>query len=229
MTSNAFPSADNPGRGDPSFLSESQNNFVEDEHLDPGPAIDEENFREEFQDYDLESNINGTRSRTTLDGAPDTTRGSRLRSPHHGMYGRNRNRWQPQYDEYDEGNDVPESLLMERNEVDGLRDVGSGIIQQSRLAEQPLLGDHISHRSRGLWDPPRLTRNLHRDSGPVPPSSKLPASPITARSRASSARDRAAWRWVNISNLDQFMLEVYDYYSGCGIWCILTDRSLHLL
>ncbi|PKS07066.1 hypothetical protein jhhlp_005663 [Lomentospora prolificans] len=46
---------------------------------------------------------------------------------------------------------------------------------------------------------------------------------------SNSARDTAAWRWANISNLDHFMLDVYNYFEGSGYWCILVDRSLHLL
>ncbi|CAK7266215.1 autophagy protein atg9 [Sporothrix epigloea] len=44
-----------------------------------------------------------------------------------------------------------------------------------------------------------------------------------------TAYDRAMWRWVNVTNLDNFIRDVYDYYRDCGIHCILLARFLHLL
>ncbi|KAG5952442.1 autophagy protein atg9 [Claviceps sorghi] len=35
-------------------------------------------------------------------------------------------------------------------------------------------------------------------------------------------REKALWRWVNISNLDSFMRDVYDYYEGGGLLFLLT-------
>src|SRR5262249_12310065 len=45
---------------------------------------------------------------------------------------------------------------------------------------------------------------------------------------ARSKREKTLWKWVNVSNLDMFLKDVYDYYQGCGIWCILLDRFLNL-
>lgn len=47
--------------------------------------------------------------------------------------------------------------------------------------------------------------------------------------RKSTAYDRAMWRWVNVSNLDNFIRDVYDYYRDSGIRCILLARFLHLV
>ncbi|OAA54510.1 autophagy protein [Niveomyces insectorum RCEF 264] len=47
--------------------------------------------------------------------------------------------------------------------------------------------------------------------------------------RRSTAHDRAMWRWVNVSNLDNFIRDVYDYYRDCGLRCILLERFLHLV
>lgn len=226
MASKAFP--DNPGRSGRSFFSELQNNIESDEQHDAGQAVDEENLREDFQDYDLENGIDGGRSRMTLDSAPGTTGGIYSGTHRSGIHGRNRNRWQRQDDEEEE-NDVPESLLMEPNDGDDVGDLGPGLAQQPRHAEQPVLSSHRSHKARGRWDASRSMRKPHRDPRPPPASRSAPAHPIAPRATTGSARDKAAWRWVNVSNLDQFMLDVYNYYDGCGIWCILTDRGLHLL
>ena len=229
MSSRAFSGEDTPKRSKPPLANELRNNVETDERPDAGLGVDEQNLRSEFHDYDLESNLDGGRSRMTLDSAPDTAGGLRSRSPHRGTRGRNRNRWQPQDDEDEEENDVPASLLMERNETDGLGDLELGVARHSRHAEQPLPTGHLPHRGRGRWDTPRPGRAPHRDGQGAPASDSFPANPIAPRVAASSARDKAAWRWVNITNLDQFMLDVYNYYDGCGMWCILTDRGLHLL
>ena len=36
------------------------------------------------------------------------------------------------------------------------------------------------------------------------------------------------WLWVNQTDLDNYMTEVYEYYVGCGIYSILLRRLLTL-
>ncbi|KAF9454588.1 APG9-domain-containing protein [Macrolepiota fuliginosa MF-IS2] len=43
------------------------------------------------------------------------------------------------------------------------------------------------------------------------------------------AYERALWNWVNVYNLDAFLLEVYYYYEGKGIYSIALARGLNLL
>ncbi|SPO01312.1 related to APG9 - integral membrane protein required for Cvt and autophagy transport [Cephalotrichum gorgonifer] len=230
MTSNAFSGADTPGRSRQPFFDELRNNSGgSDAHHDAsGLGVDEQNLQADLRDYDLESGMDGGQSRMTLDSRPDTAAGAHITSLHGGTRGRNRNRWQSQDDD-DEENDVPESLLMEPNEVDGVPDLRPGLAHQSRHTEQPLLGGHPSHKPLGRWDASRSIRKSHKGNRPPPAPAKLPTQPVNPGAAARSARDKASWRWVNVSNLDQFMLDVYNYYEGCGIWCILTDRGLHLL
>lgn len=42
-------------------------------------------------------------------------------------------------------------------------------------------------------------------------------------------RERALWMWANITNLDIFLQDVYDYYLGNGWYCIAMQRTLDLL
>ncbi|KAL7422199.1 autophagy protein atg9 [Cryptotrichosporon argae] len=42
-------------------------------------------------------------------------------------------------------------------------------------------------------------------------------------------RERALWKWVNVDDLDGFLQEVYAYYKGKGIYCIVLVRVLNLL
>ena len=50
-----------------------------------------------------------------------------------------------------------------------------------------------------------------------------------ARRRGMGARERALWRWVNVVDLDAFLREVYDYYTGKGIYAIALSKLLDLL
>lgn len=52
---------------------------------------------------------------------------------------------------------------------------------------------------------------------------------ILAGRVTGGAKQKAHWRWVNTSNLDGFMNDVYSYFEGGGIWCILCARALWLL
>ncbi|PHH63568.1 hypothetical protein CDD82_1884 [Ophiocordyceps australis] len=45
----------------------------------------------------------------------------------------------------------------------------------------------------------------------------------------SGGREEALWRWANIANLDSFLRDVYDYYRGGGLLCILCSNALWLL
>jgi len=42
-------------------------------------------------------------------------------------------------------------------------------------------------------------------------------------------KEQAMWRWANVENLDNFLKDVYDYFLGNGIKCILLGRVLNLL
>jgi len=41
--------------------------------------------------------------------------------------------------------------------------------------------------------------------------------------------ERAMWKWSNVEDLDNFLIDVYDYYLGNGIWSIILSRFLNLL
>ncbi|KAK3062664.1 autophagy protein atg9, partial [Teratosphaeriaceae sp. CCFEE 6253] len=37
------------------------------------------------------------------------------------------------------------------------------------------------------------------------------------------------WQYTNAQNLDAFLLEVYQYYVGHGMWSILLSKAIGLL
>ncbi|CED85250.1 apg9-domain-containing protein [Phaffia rhodozyma] len=43
------------------------------------------------------------------------------------------------------------------------------------------------------------------------------------------AYEKALWDWVNVDDLDLFLQDVYEYYKGNGIFCIVLSRALNLI
>ena len=124
----------------------------------------------------------------------------------------------------DEGdNDVPASLLVECDEVD----LDGGQSKKKR-GKQPVAVPGPS--ARGQWDTAQTQQRLHDDGvfGPSRRDNRLPNS-VFAGMVSGNAKKKAEWRWANVSNLDNFIKEVYDYYVGNGMWCILVERGLHLV
>lgn len=46
--------------------------------------------------------------------------------------------------------------------------------------------------------------------------------------RKLPSKERALWMWANVTNLDVFLQDVYDYYLGNGLYCIALQRFLDL-
>lgn len=125
----------------------------------------------------------------------------------------------------DDENEVPQSLLVELNnerainnfawppeaKAHGARDFGA-----PRAKQQTTQKANQAHEIIG-------------DENLLPPARAYHPPSVASAINFNSARDKAAWRWVNVSNLDHFILDVYNYYEGSGYWCILVDRGLHLL
>lgn len=113
-------------------------------------------------------------------------------------------------------------------------------------------------KNRAQWDTIQKQQRLHGDNlGDAGGSSRGgyggPPDPVSGRAASgggsqpghallsyflnlgggghqkSTAYDRAMWRWVNVSNLDNFIRDVYAYYRDSGIRCILLARLLHLV
>lgn len=47
--------------------------------------------------------------------------------------------------------------------------------------------------------------------------------------RHLTAKDRALWNWGTLENMDEFLQEVYNYYTGKGLACIILTKVLNLL
>lgn len=232
MASNLISRLLPPRAGSPSVY-ETLERHDESEHSDleerAGMALDEANLGDGSDDYDL-GRIEGA----VLDESQMTTDSTALlggdhmslpRSPH----GRStrRPKWMTQsrrVPEQDEGDDeVPLSLLTE------------GVVTVPEATGTDELAQVSSHVPRPSspqettqWRPSNPPRKVQRDDrGAVPARRKL------HRGKPGLAmidpKERALWRWANVENLDNFLKDVYDYFLGNGIWCIMLSRVLNLL
>lgn len=186
---------------------------------DRAGLLDEENLNHDFHDYDLEhaEGLGVEDSRTTLGGVPGPT--TKSRSHKDGGPA-----WGPQEDDGD--NDVPASLLVERHDGDTAGSHHHSRKKRGRKSSA-IPGPSNAHAQ---WETTQAQQRLHEDSvfGQPQRHFALPNSLFTGMV-SGNTKKKAEWRWANVSNLDNFIRDVYDYYLGNGFWCILVERGLHLV
>lgn len=214
-------------RGTRSFYEELRNrdNDVDIEE-EAGLRLDEENLRHDFGGVEPEHIVDGD-SRISVENADGRDTGVMAAAP--SQIRRERpSRWGS---EDDADNDVPESLLIEHN-GDNLRppvritNLMADPTQASpRGASVPVPSPA---KSRAQWEAATSQQRLHRDE-PHSRRSRLQMRSVMEGVVVGGHREKALWRWVNTSNLDSFMRDVYDYYEGGGLWCILCSNALWLL
>ena len=185
-----------------------------------GLALDEENLNQQFYDHDLE-HAEGLGVESSQTAAGDRRR----------RVGRSRREtaaaWPPVDDDAD--NDVPGSLLVEQQDG-GPTPAPSHRRQPASQPRSAAIPGQPSRRSRAQWESTQHHHRLHHeDSLGAGPARPAEPRPLMSTVVSGSAREQAMWRWVNVTNLDNFIQSVYDYYRGCGLQCILLDRLLHLV
>jgi autophagy-related protein 9 len=205
-------------------------------------ALDEENLQGSLHNYDPDDAVD---SHITTQSTFLTQRRARKLSDNHATKAggsgakSSRPRWQqplsPRVAEADEGDDaddddVPASLLIEGHDVEDLPKPPAppSYDIDDRHDAYPELGPS-SRRPRNRWETPQEHRKPHnrllRTS--VVHGSERPGG-FSGLASANS-KDKAMWRWANVENLDNFLKDVYIYYLGNGMWCILMSRVLNLL
>lgn len=131
----------------------------------------------------------------------------------------------PAYSDDDDHIDVPESLLFEHGEPEP---------ETSRRSsrEMPKARRRSDDTERG--SDPRARRLSEQWNAATAPSFDPPASPLRKPNlrgpiNVISPKDKALWKWANVENLDSFLQDVYLYFQGKGIFCILMSRVLNLM
>ncbi|KAI2627512.1 APG9-domain-containing protein [Hypoxylon sp. NC1633] len=216
-----------PSGGNPSSYGRLGDDQDDDVGSKAGLALDEENLAHHFREDDLDqaNDLDLDESRVSTPRSPVATPSGNRRGPTRAGRQDTRSRWLMAEDDGD--NDVPASLLVEGP------DPTTAKSSPHRANPQPARNTprHGSNRRiQAQWETAQAQQRLHHDDeyGSVPGRSQAGTS--TRRPRLTgSPRDKAMFRWANVSNLDVFIRDVYDYYLGAGIWCILLERFLHLL
>jgi autophagy-related protein 9 len=197
-----------------------------------GMALDEENLG--FRDDDLgNADVFGEDSRVTTES---TAFLGQHQAPTNGRLGKKtaktRSKWQaqsPRLLEEDGDDDVPASLLIEDHVIPG---PGQRKTARSRPtknhARHPAIPGTSNRETRAHWEAAQAQQRLHRDEDAgMPGGPYIPQPGI--RLLTGSSREKAMWRWINVTNIDNFIKDVYDYFTGSGIWCIVLTRVLELL
>lgn len=180
-----------------------------------GEDVDEDNWAQNFREQDLDhmGDLAVDDSRMTVDSRAKFLRG------HETATGAG-SKWPSQDDEAD--NDVPASLLVERHAPPQLAvDPNTQRPSATKRSDGP---KPSSRKTEAQWARAQAQQPLHDVPAPRRPRTSAVASLVTG-----SDKERAMWRWINVSNLDVFMKEVYEYYLGSGFWCIVCERILHLV
>jgi len=194
--------------------------------------VDEENLKERFHDYDVDhaAGLAVDDSHLTVDSVAQASshsrQATRVSRTHTRAQGRHiGSRWFGQEDDVD--NDVPASLLVESHDVDPLTNAGQRRKPQPVPAKQKPIPGPSTRKSRAQWEAAQAQQRLHHED--TFSSTKSQPNSLATGVVSGSAKEKALWRWANVSNLDNFMRDVYQYYQGKGMWCILCERALHVV
>lgn len=189
-----------------------------------GMALDEENLGAGFQDYELgDALAYGAASHLKTSTNPARAKRSSRPASKTLPLSQGQPSLSPKPFEADDLDDeVPRSLLIEDDE-----EVVPTASRPHRRAIPPVPGP-ITRGARAKWQATQEQQRLHHDletdqiNGGNPPRRGHTVGAI-------DPKEKALWRWTNVENLDNFLKDVYDYFIGNGIWCILLSRVLNLL
>ncbi|PBP26073.1 putative mitochondrial carrier protein, partial [Diplocarpon rosae] len=196
-----------------------------------GLALDEENLG--FRDDELGiADAFGEESRITTESTAYLTGQQHNRQHRIGnaQRGKSQSRWtaqSPRLLEEEMDDEVPASLLIEGNDLPGpSTPTKPGPRQGKAPKRNTAIPGSSNKETRAHWEAAQAQQRLHREED------NLPGIPQAARHTfgplSGSAREKAMWRWINVVNLDGFVEEVYGYYNGSGIWCIILEKALNL-
>ncbi|KAI5290678.1 Autophagy- protein 9A, partial [Ascosphaera aggregata] len=122
-------------------------------------------------------------------------------------------------DDNDDDDDVPPSLLVEGGKTFSMHELPP---RPSEIHEHVI---QINEQGRRPGSSHRTANPRWKDGSP-----SLSVPPVLGGGLATAnPRDKAMWRWTNVENLDNFLMEVYTYFRDNGIQSICLRRFLNLL
>ena len=224
MTSKLFSRFLPPKTGEPSIY-ETLRLHDELDHSDveerAGMAADAENLGQQRHDHER----HGSHANPEFQPAPSKNRETtRSTPPRTWQYAQNRRRTQhakeAEMEELDD--EVPQSLLIE-----GDQDHTSDAADHQRIQSPPILGP-TNRGVKAKWQATQQQQRLYQDA--ISPQKRSgPRGSSSIRAATMDPKEKALWMWANVENLDNFLAEVYEYYTGNGIWSITLTRMLNLL
>ena len=225
MTSNMLSRLLPPAAGEPSVYEtlrqHDEASDLSDFENTAGMALDEENLGTGFHDYELDDALaDAASSEAAPSNKRNSGRGTAAKNVHSGTRGR-QSAHRGVLDDIDD--EVPQSLLIEDDDVV----VPASRTRQSQGIPPPVPGP-ATRGTRAKWQATQAQQRLH------PEESLHHRQPKSSHRRGYTpgimdSKERAMWMWANVENLDNFLKDVYDYFLGNGIWCILLNRFLNLL
>lgn len=114
---------------------------------------------------------------------------------------------------------LPSRPLASRNQADD--DIPASLLMEDRPEQSTHAPPPPSHRTEMQWRKTQERQQLHPEHRPRPAVACVP-------NQDAALREQAMWLWTNVQNLDAFLLEIYQYFTGHGIWSILLSRFIHL-
>lgn len=231
MASNIF-SKRVPNPGDERRPSQQRDSFEQrSENEDPTMALDEENLGTRFQEQNLEQLL-----AEAANSEIETESTAFLNSRKADQNSKEKNGLRPKWMRgspaiaplIEEDDDVPESLLLEGKREKGTRKKDRNRRRPSTDAVEelpPPVPGPSNQATRARWDATRAQQQLHRDDDLRPESS---VALRRGGGLMGDPKERALWRWANVDNLDAFLHDVYNYYSGRGFWSMLLYKFLLL-
>lgn len=224
LFSRLVPAAENR-----SFYEQLRDDDHEDVEHRAGLALDEENLTHQFHEDDLDNAQGLAIDDSRISSGSAAPRAApRARLPPAGAPKKGRrpdaaSKWLAAEEEGD--NEVPASLLVEPHEAPA----SAGASRPGDTPRPPpyAVPGPSDRKARAQWEAAQAQQQLHRDHALEP--MLLPGFPARRGGFAGGPKERAMFRWANVSNVDKFIKDVYEYYQGAGLWCILLERLLHLL
>lgn len=201
-----------------------------EQHL--GLDIDEENLGERFQDQDLEHLLaDAAASHITTESTAFLPQSKERMTQGQHKESKARSEWlrsaPPRGGHLDDDDDVPESLLLE-----GVNDPPASARLNDRRAPTDGLPPPVpgppSRRIKAQWEATRTQQRLHVDGQNAAGGTRSNFFGKTGQ-LSTDPKERAMWMWVNVQDLDAFLVQVYEYFVGHGIWSILLHKALTLL
>ena len=186
-----------------------------------GMALDEENLGTGFHDYELDDALaDAAASQAATSTRRGPSRGTSTRDVHNRTRG-HQSAHRGNADELDD--EVPQSLLIEDDD-----DVFPASRTRQSCGIPPPVPGPTTRGTQAKWQATQDQQRLHPEDQPHPRQPGIPSRRGNALG-IMDPKERALWMWANVENLDNFLKDVYDYFLGNGIWCILLNRLLNLL